>query len=324
LRGVPSLLLPAPSSLPAAGLSRANIGMVVLGMVVLGVERSLCFSCPPVTHKHRWPRAPRLNRPPCEQVKRVLGVSVALFVLGVTGQLSQFFELHLFGFWNILGLAVALFMVTLVPGCGYFGAKKRNKTLMSAFTCCNGFGVCISITYIIVFLALLSWINSDRLVGDKTTTIKEMVNDGLPQMQDCCAELQDGSCRFATDGSCHECPVDAFQASMLPDGDARCEQKDEADAESSALVQELDGSASGDDEVFCTTTDFCDFIDDINKKGFQLTNGIFWVLAVAMLLLGCVPTLLGCVWGWQLTKHPMIAEGALADSPYLSTQAGGK
>ena len=38
----------------------------------------------------------------------------------------------------------------------------------------------------------------------------------------------------------------------------------------------------------------------------------------------CLPALLGCVFGWQLTKHPMIAEGALADSPYLSTQAGGK
>ena len=76
--------------------------------------------------------------------------------------------------------------------------------------------------------------------------------------------------------------------------------------------------------MFCTTTDFCDFIDDINKKGFQLTNALFWGLAVAMLLLYCVPTSLGCVWGWQLTKHPMIAEGALADSPYLNAQVGGK
>ena len=272
-----------------------------------------------------------LNRPPCAQVKKVLGISVALFVLGVVGQLSQFFELELYGFWNILGLLVALFLVALVPGCGYFGAKKRNKTLMSAFTCCNGFSVCLSITYIIVLFVLLSVVNGDFELSDGThTTIKAMINEGLPQLQDCCAELQEGSCKFATDGSCDWCSVAAVGGEMLPAGDGRC-PKDEADAESSdadwssALVQDLDGSASGGDtKQFCMTADDCDGITDLDSDKFKVTDALFWVLAVTLLFIWCLPALLGCVWGWQLTKHPMIAEGALADSPYLSAQVGGK
>ena len=50
----------------------------------------------------------------------MLGVSVALFVLGAVGQLTQFFELELYGFWNILGLLVALFT-------GWFMHRERSE-----------------------------------------------------------------------------------------------------------------------------------------------------------------------------------------------------
>lgn len=106
-----------------------------------------------------------------EQVKRVMNVAAICFAMGLMGQLG--------GAVNGTGQLFGIFAVSLVPACGYYGAKGKNRGLLGCFWCCNGctffFGI-VMVGFGVWFVTSNAFLFS--IMGDLTH---------------CCGELDDKS-----------------------------------------------------------------------------------------------------------------------------------
>jgi hypothetical protein len=177
------------------------------------------------------------------------------------------------GFYVFAGILSSALVVGccgfLVPACGYFGAKNKDKNLLCAFWGCNACSLCCSITSIIgiVFVA---------------TVFGAFMSAGIAPIQDCCKELEACTPPFgATDCSCH--------LSIM-----------KGDLNTSTTMYPTGAALAGANNTLSSKE--CQGLDKFSP-GKWLSKGVLFFLA-AMYLLPTIASCLGCVYGYQLYNHP--------------------
>ena len=236
------------------------------------------------------PCAPLLCRQTVEdpdaasKVRRVMCVSIFIMILNVLCYAVPFaFTRTPMTIILLLGFGFG------IPGCGYFGAKERSKTLIGAFWCCNSCNLAILIVLLIFTSMILAYL--------------AVILQFLPALSNCCDQFR--ACDWnatATNGTgaggCTSCAVNATNVpSAYMVGSDMCDSQGggpappstfaylAATAQGTDVADVDDASGSGGENIVCLGMTECRLIDYI--KDWRVTRpvlGLFLALFIVLMI----------------------------------------
>ena len=140
-----------------------------------------------------------------------------------------------------------------VPVCGYMGAKKRDKRLIGCFTCCNGLTMCWWFVMIILCFFALGISTAD--IGDGYN-LQYYVNEGMPVLQSCCAELKKDEYAANGQSPCSKplgsIVLDVYSLASDPRKEGVCQEDKDGDAASVGAILRQGPEFRAKDHVFHT------------------------------------------------------------------------
>lgn len=200
-----------------------------------------------------------------------------------------------------------------VPGCGYFGAKQRNKSLVGCFCCCNGCCMFLMTLQAAGLIGIVYLLNSTP--GNLTHSFEWYINNGFADARVCCGQFDTCGWDAPPATPCNTCLMPTVDITAYSINAEQCQEAhgnhtgpappvERVTLDSTSLqvvtTHEQLGAAVAANEtfIFCLAQAECHEIQAL-PAGFSVSTGMFAGVAVAMLI-ACIPATLGCCWGYSL------------------------
>ena len=216
----------------------------------------------------------------------------------------------------IQGLVVSIGFGLCVPSCGYIGARNRSKPLICCFSCCNGCNACTLTFTVVAILGVVSILHSPYRESCTHST-KWYVNTGWSDFRECCSQFSD--CNWDPDQcSVGGCPMPSVNLTAYVFGShEHCDfQRNQTSPPASPSPSRPNAGAAHDDcTVLCTAEAMCMQVEQL-PADFQLKDWFFYAYA-AFMVLACVPSTLGCCWGYSLYTDPHVSRPPAAVAGYV-------